>query len=118
MIATMFTSGEGINLQHFNRVIVSTPDWNPAAEERAICRVHRIGQTKKVYVTRYYHEPIEKMSERNYPVLQVSIVLCLVIRQWLQVMVVETGVKEEVVETGVKEEVVETGAKEEVVKPV
>jgi superfamily II DNA or RNA helicase len=62
IVANVIACGEGINLQHFHNVIVATPDWNPAAEEQAIGRVDRIGQTRKVYVTRYYHEAIEKMA--------------------------------------------------------
>jgi SNF2 family DNA or RNA helicase len=61
IVANVIACGEGINLQHFHNIIIATPDWNPAAEEQAIGRVDRIGQTQKVKVTRYYHEAIEKM---------------------------------------------------------
>jgi superfamily II DNA or RNA helicase len=62
IVANVIACGEGINLQHFCKVIIATPDWNPAAEEQAIARVDRIGQTRKVEVTRYYHEAIEKLG--------------------------------------------------------
>ena len=38
---------EGLNLQQFNNVFFTSPHWNPAVEDQAICRAHRIGQTKK-----------------------------------------------------------------------
>ncbi|KAL4753671.1 P-loop containing nucleoside triphosphate hydrolase protein [Aspergillus terricola var. indicus] len=36
-----------------NRVHIIEPPWNPSVEEQAIGRVLRLGQQKKVYVTRY-----------------------------------------------------------------
>jgi SNF2 family DNA or RNA helicase len=63
IIANIIACGEGLNLQHFHNVIVATPDWNPKAEEQAIGRVHRIGQTKQVNVTRYYHEALEEIKD-------------------------------------------------------
>ncbi|EPX73453.1 ATP-dependent DNA helicase Rhp16b [Schizosaccharomyces octosporus yFS286] len=40
----------GLNLTCANRVILSDLWWNPAIEEQAIDRVHRIGQKKDVFV--------------------------------------------------------------------
>lgn len=62
IIANIASCGEGLNCQHISNVVVYTVDWNPQAEEQAIARVHRIGQTRRVVVTRYYHEAIEKLS--------------------------------------------------------
>lgn len=42
----------GLNLTVANHVILVDPWWNPAIEDQAIERVHRIGQKKQVYVTR------------------------------------------------------------------
>lgn len=44
---------EGLNLQQFSTVIFTSPHWNPAVEDQAIARAHRIGQTKPVKVYRY-----------------------------------------------------------------
>lgn len=44
--------GVGLNLQRFNRVYITSPDWNPANEEQAWARAYRLGQDKKVFVKR------------------------------------------------------------------
>jgi SNF2 family DNA or RNA helicase len=45
---------EGINLQeHYSEVYFVSPNWNPAIEDQAIARCHRIGQQKDVAVFRY-----------------------------------------------------------------
>lgn len=47
---------EGLNLQHFSEVYFVSPHWNPAVEDQAIARCHRIGQHKDVTVFRYIME--------------------------------------------------------------
>jgi len=42
--------GEGINLQFCNRVINYDLPWNPMRVEQRIGRVHRMGQTRDVYI--------------------------------------------------------------------
>ena len=44
--------GCGINLQRFNRIFITSPDWNPANEFQAIARAWRNGQKKQVKMTR------------------------------------------------------------------
>jgi SNF2 family DNA or RNA helicase len=44
----------GLNLTCANRVILMDVWWNPALENQAIDRVHRIGQTKAVDVHRIF----------------------------------------------------------------
>jgi SNF2 family DNA or RNA helicase len=38
------TGCEGLNLQRFSEVYFVSPDWNPAIEDQAVARCHRIGQ--------------------------------------------------------------------------
>jgi SNF2 family DNA or RNA helicase len=47
------TASEGLNLQHFQEIYFTSPWWNPALEDQAIARAHRIGQTQKVDVFRF-----------------------------------------------------------------
>jgi len=45
--------GFGLNLTAADYVLILDPWWNPAVEEQAINRAHRIGQDKKVMVYRF-----------------------------------------------------------------
>ena len=40
-----------------------SPHWNPAVEDQAIARCHRIGQTKKVSVMHFQMEEFDKDYE-------------------------------------------------------
>jgi SNF2 family DNA or RNA helicase len=54
LILQIQTGCEGLNLQeHYSEIYFVSPHWNPAVEEQAIARCHRIGQTKEVSVTRF-----------------------------------------------------------------
>jgi HJR/Mrr/RecB family endonuclease len=46
--------GVGLNLQAANYVYLFDRWWNPAVEDQAIKRAHRIGQTQKVFVRKFY----------------------------------------------------------------
>lgn len=59
LILSQLATGVGLNITGANNVIHYTRHWNPAKENQATDRVHRIGQTKKVNV--YY--PISKCTE-------------------------------------------------------
>ncbi|RUO96858.1 P-loop containing nucleoside triphosphate hydrolase protein, partial [Jimgerdemannia flammicorona] len=52
MLGSLKCAGLGLNLTIANRVIIIDPWWNPACEDQAIDRVHRIGQEKGVIVKR------------------------------------------------------------------
>jgi SNF2 family DNA or RNA helicase len=53
LILQIQTANEGLNLQNYNHIYFSSPHWNPAIEDQAIARAHRIGQTKPVNVFRF-----------------------------------------------------------------
>lgn len=54
LILQIQTGCEGLNLQeHYSEIYFISPHWNPAVEDQAIARCHRIGQTKPVYVERF-----------------------------------------------------------------
>lgn len=45
--------GVGLNLTAASNVFIMDPWWNPAVEEQAIMRIHRIGQKRTVHVRRF-----------------------------------------------------------------
>ncbi len=51
-LVSLKAGGFGLNLAEADYCILLDPWWNPAAEEQAIDRAHRIGQTRSVYVYR------------------------------------------------------------------
>lgn len=54
LILQIQTGCEGLNLQKdFNEVYFVSPHWNPAVEDQAVARCHRIGQKKEVFVFRF-----------------------------------------------------------------
>ena len=60
----------GLNLTAADTVILYDPWWNPAVEEQAIDRAHRIGQNKPVFVHKLVmaetiEEKMEEMKARK-----------------------------------------------------
>ena len=51
-LISLKAGGSGLNLTGADMVVLYDPWWNPAAEEQATDRAHRIGQQKKVTVIR------------------------------------------------------------------
>ncbi len=45
--------GVGLNLTQADYVFILDPWWNPAVEQQAIDRTHRIGQEKKVFIYKF-----------------------------------------------------------------
>jgi superfamily II DNA or RNA helicase len=53
LLMSLKAGGTGLNLTAADFVILADPWWNPMAEQQAIARVHRIGQTQRVTVRKY-----------------------------------------------------------------
>ncbi|MGA1327725.1 MAG: SNF2-related protein [Rubrivivax sp.] len=55
-LISLKAGGFGLNLTVADYVIIADPWWNPAAEDQASGRAHRIGQTRPVTVYRLVHQ--------------------------------------------------------------
>ncbi|KAL6634483.1 hypothetical protein ACP70R_027154 [Stipagrostis hirtigluma subsp. patula] len=53
LLMSLKAGGVGINLTAASNAFVMDPWWNPAVEEQAVMRIHRIGQTKTVSIKRF-----------------------------------------------------------------
>lgn len=51
-LISIMAGGVGLNLTAANTVFLLDPWWNPAAEDQAVARIHRLGQTKPVNIIR------------------------------------------------------------------
>jgi len=58
LIVQIQTACEGLNLQQYQEVHFVSPHWNPAVEEQAIARCHRMGQKRPVSVFRYIMDDV------------------------------------------------------------
>lgn len=69
-LCSLMAAGQGITLTAANHVIHADRWWNPAVENQATDRVHRIGQTKTVFVYHFLtqgtlEETIDELLERK-----------------------------------------------------
>ena len=69
-LISLKAGGVGLNLTAADTVIHYDPWWNPAVEDQATDRAHRIGQTKKVFVHRLVtlgtiEEKMEVLKEKK-----------------------------------------------------
>lgn len=53
LIGQIDATNEGLNLQAYKEIYMVSPHWNPAIEDQAIARCHRIGQKDEVEVFRF-----------------------------------------------------------------
>ncbi|KAF6153230.1 hypothetical protein GIB67_036576 [Kingdonia uniflora] len=53
LLMSLKAGGVGLNLTAASNVFLMDPWWNPAVEEQAIMRIHRIGQKRTVNVRRF-----------------------------------------------------------------
>jgi superfamily II DNA or RNA helicase len=70
--------GFGLNLTAADYVFLLDPWWNPAVEEQAISRAHRIGQDKKVFVYRFIskdtiEEKILRLQEKKSKLAEILV---------------------------------------------
>lgn len=56
---------EGLNLQSYREIYFTSPHWNPATEDQAVARAHRIGQTKPVKVFKFVTKLIQREGLRT-----------------------------------------------------
>ena len=70
LILQISSCSEGLNLQSYSEVYITSPNWNPAMEDQAIARCHRLGQKEDVNVYRYVMENFDdegyQLSLDNY----------------------------------------------------
>ena len=69
-LISLKAGGVGLNLTAADTVIHYDPWWNPAVEDQATDRAHRIGQDKKVFVHRLVtlgtiEEKMEVLKEKK-----------------------------------------------------
>ena len=67
--------GVGLNLIEADYVFILDPWWNPAGEQQAVDRSHRIGQTKNVFIYKFIskdtvEEKILAMQNRKRSIAQ------------------------------------------------
>jgi SNF2 family DNA or RNA helicase len=60
LVLQIKTGCEGLNLQHFKEVYFVSPHWNPAVEDQAVARCHRIGQDDEVDVFSFKMAPFDE----------------------------------------------------------
>lgn len=74
ILISIGAGGLGLNLTTGSKVYVMEPQYNPAAEAQAVDRVHRLGQTREVTITRFIMEDSfeEKMLELQQKKVQLA----------------------------------------------
>lgn len=78
ILVSISAGGLGLNLTAASRVYVMEPQFNPAAEAQAVERVHRLGQTRAVHITRFImsssvEEAILKLQRKKQDLANLSL---------------------------------------------
>ena len=78
ILVTIGAGGVGLNLTAANKVFVMEPQFNPAAEQQAVDRVHRIGQTRDVTIMRFimhgsFEENMLTQQERKVELAELAV---------------------------------------------
>ncbi|XP_040989512.1 SNF2 domain-containing protein CLASSY 4-like [Juglans microcarpa x Juglans regia] len=107
LLASIRACSEGINLVGASRVVLLDVVWNPSVERQAICRAHRLGQEKVVYV---YHLIVFGTKEEEKYYRQVE-------KDWLSELVFSpsdrSGDQEKLPPTDLQDEILEEMVKHE-----
>ncbi|KAH9216234.1 putative SWI/SNF-related matrix-associated actin-dependent regulator of chromatin subfamily A member 3-like 3, partial [Leptodontidium sp. 2 PMI_412] len=53
ILVSITCGGTRLDLTAASVAYLLEPQWNPMMEEQALCRIHRLGQTKEVKTIRY-----------------------------------------------------------------
>ena len=85
LVLQIATGCEGLNLQHYTETYFVSAHWNPALEDQAVARCHRIGQLEEVEVFRFemasfgksgnieqYCKQVQECKRKLYTVLEVE----------------------------------------------
>jgi SNF2 family DNA or RNA helicase len=73
LILQIQTGCEGLNLQeNYSEIYFISPHWNPAVEDQAVARCHRIGQTKPVYVERFEMCAFAPSEDQEIPTMSIE----------------------------------------------
>ena len=73
LVLQIQTGCEGLNLQeNYSEIYFISPHWNPAIEEQAIARCHRIGQKKPVYVKRFEMSSFPSYENQQLPTVNID----------------------------------------------
>jgi hypothetical protein len=73
LVLQIQTGCEGLNLQeNYSEIYFISPHWNPAIEDQAVARCHRIGQQKIVYVERFQMEAFDKPDDQEVDTINIE----------------------------------------------
>jgi len=77
-LISLKAGGTGLNLVGADTVILYDPWWNPAVEDQAIDRAHRIGQTRHVYSVRLIargtiEERVQNLQRRKQELIRAAV---------------------------------------------
>ena len=53
LLLSLRAGGVGLNLTAANHLLLLDPAWNPAIEWQCFDRIHRLGQTKEVFIYKF-----------------------------------------------------------------
>jgi SNF2 family DNA or RNA helicase len=66
LLASISCGGVGLNLTAASRAYIVEPQWNPMSESQALDRIHRLGQDKEVFTTKYIIRETWEMVRRGH----------------------------------------------------